>query len=69
MEGQGNPNWQPSEIKTLTGGSPPRSHLMRPPSIRRSPSRRSTSKDRDRDKDRESRARSVRPPRDHDREK
>lgn len=72
MEGQGNPNWQPSEIKTLTGGSPPRtpSQVMGPPSFRggRSPSRRSPSRERDRERDRDSRARSIKP-RDHDREK
>ncbi|XP_050307408.1 pre-mRNA 3'-end-processing factor FIP1 [Anthonomus grandis grandis] len=68
MEGQGNPHWQPSEIKTLTGASPPRSpNRMGPPNSRRSPTaRRSSSRDRDRDK--ESRSRSVRS-RDGDREK
>ncbi|CAG9771167.1 unnamed protein product [Ceutorhynchus assimilis] len=63
MEGQGNPNWQPTEIKTLTG-SPPR--MMAPP--RRSPSRSHRSPSRDVDRDREERSRSVRL-RDHDREK
>ncbi|KAL1491171.1 hypothetical protein ABEB36_011811 [Hypothenemus hampei] len=60
IEGQGNPAWQPQEIKTLTGNSPLRPVLA--PPVRRSPSRRSSSRDRD------SRSRSVRP-RDHDREK
>lgn len=70
VEGHGNPHWQPSEIKTLTGGSPPRGGPMAPSHFRRSPSRRSTSRERERERERdgESRARSARP-RDHEREK
>ncbi|XP_066137899.1 pre-mRNA 3'-end-processing factor FIP1 [Euwallacea fornicatus] len=72
MEGQGNPHWQPTEIKTLTGGSPPRpTHMMGVPQFRRSLSRRSSSRDRERERDRErdSRGRSIRPMRDLEREK
>ncbi|XP_030749613.1 pre-mRNA 3'-end-processing factor FIP1 [Sitophilus oryzae] len=72
MDGPVNSSWQPSEIKTLTGGSPPRpgGHGMGPPPRGgRSPSRRSSSRDRERDREREeSRSRSVKP-RDYEREK
>ncbi|KAF7281385.1 hypothetical protein GWI33_004864 [Rhynchophorus ferrugineus] len=74
MHGPVNSNWQPSEIKTLTGASPPVQSMygMGPP-VRsgRSPGRRSSSRERDseRDRDRESsRSRSVKP-RDYEREK